>query len=405
MIKLTKLAFAVSLGLVSTLAAAQTELNVWEDIQKSKGITQAVADFEKQFDVKVNIQEMPFTQQIEKIRLDGPAGIGPDVLVIPHDQLGAAVVQNLITPIESMDQNADKYIDSAISAFTAQGKIYGVPKVVETIVMFYNKDKIAKPFESLEDYYEYSKKETKDGNFGLLAKFDSIYYAYGALSPMGAYVFKRDADGNFDATDVGLANEGAVKGVEYLKKFYADGLFPTGIVGDNGINAIDSLFTEGTAAAVINGPWAVEPYQKAGVNFGVAPLPKLPNGKDMSSFMGVKGYVISNWAKNHELAEKFLNFINQPKYAAIRFKETMEIPPVKEVMADSIIKDNPVAEAIATQASRATPMPSIPEMSEVWGPIDAALQLSVTGKQDVKAALTGATEHIHNQIEAFRSGM
>ena len=34
MIKLTKLAFAVSLGLVSTLAAAQTELNVWEDIQK-----------------------------------------------------------------------------------------------------------------------------------------------------------------------------------------------------------------------------------------------------------------------------------------------------------------------------------------------------------------------------------
>ena len=70
-----------------------------------------------------------------------------------------------------------------------------------------------------------------------------------------------------------------------------------------------------------------------------------------------------------------------------------------------IDKDNPVAEAIATQASRATPMPSIPEMSEVWGPIDAALQLSVTGKQDVKAALTGATEHIHNQIEAFRSGM
>jgi arabinogalactan oligomer/maltooligosaccharide transport system substrate-binding protein len=50
-------------------------------------------------------------------------------------------------------------------------------------------------------------------------------------------------------------------------------------------------------------------------------------------------------------------------------------------------------------------MPSIPEMSEVWGPIDAALQLSVTGKQDVKSALQGATDHIHNQIEAFRSGM
>ena len=83
----------------------------------------------------------------------------------------------------------------------------------------------------------------------------------------------------------------------------------------------------------------------------------------------------------------------------------MEIPPIKEVMADPIIQDNAIASAIATQASRATPMPSIPEMSEVWGPIDAALQLSVTGKQDVKSALQGATDHIHNQIEAFRSGM
>jgi arabinogalactan oligomer/maltooligosaccharide transport system substrate-binding protein len=31
----------------------------------------------------VNVQEMPYAQQLEKLRLDGPAGIGPDVLVIP----------------------------------------------------------------------------------------------------------------------------------------------------------------------------------------------------------------------------------------------------------------------------------------------------------------------------------
>jgi arabinogalactan oligomer/maltooligosaccharide transport system substrate-binding protein len=32
---------------------------------------------------------MPYAQQLEKLRLDGPAGIGPDVLVIPNDQLAA----------------------------------------------------------------------------------------------------------------------------------------------------------------------------------------------------------------------------------------------------------------------------------------------------------------------------
>ena len=121
--------------------------------------------------------------------------------------------------------------------------------------------------------------------------------------------------------------------------------------------------------------------------------------------MGVKGYVISSWAKDHDLAEKFINFINQPKYAAIRFKETMEIPPIKEVMADPIIQDNAIASAIATQASRATPMPSIPEMAEVWVPMDSSLQLCLVGKQDVKSALDDAVKLINQQIEAFRSQM
>ncbi|VEA65835.1 Cyclodextrin-binding protein precursor [Serratia plymuthica] len=70
------------------LAAAGQQLTVWEDIKKSDGIKGAIADFEKQNDVKVNVLEMPFAQQIEKLRLDGPAGIGPDVLVIPNDQVG-----------------------------------------------------------------------------------------------------------------------------------------------------------------------------------------------------------------------------------------------------------------------------------------------------------------------------
>ena len=49
-------------------------------------------------------------------------------------------------------------------------------------------------------------------------------------------------------------------------------------------------------------------------------------------------------------------------------------------------------------------MPSIPEMAQVWTPIDAALQLSVSGKQDVKEALEGAAQQINDSIEAFRAG-
>ncbi|MDP1481682.1 extracellular solute-binding protein, partial [Klebsiella pneumoniae] len=81
----------------------------------------------------------------------------------------------------------------------------------------------------------------------------------------------------------------------------------------------ESLCTEKKAAAVINGPWAVQPYEAAGINSGVAPLPTLPDGKPMSSFLGVKGSVVSTWSKDKALAQQFIEFINQPQEVKARY--------------------------------------------------------------------------------------
>ena len=68
---------------------------------------------------------MPFAQQIEKLRLDGPAGIGPDVLVIPNDQLGSAVVQGLLSPL-TLDaaQQAALYPVSDGGVYSGQGGVW-----------------------------------------------------------------------------------------------------------------------------------------------------------------------------------------------------------------------------------------------------------------------------------------
>lgn len=403
------LAAAAAVAAVCSAAAQaeQCQLSLWEDIQKTIGVQDAINAFEKDTGCKVAVQEMPYTQQLGKLRLDGPAGIGPDVLLIPREQLGVAVVQGLIAPVKGEPADTADYTKNSLEAFTADGQLYAYPKVVETIVMYYNKDKLAQPLDSLQGYYDFSKKitDSEKNSYGLLAKFDEIYYAYGVLAPYGGYIFGKDAEGNYDVNDVGLANDGAVEAVTFLTKFYKDGVFPAGIIGENGLNAIDSLFTEQHAAAVITGPWSYEPYKKAGVNFGVTPLPKLPNGKDMSSLLGVKGYALSSWVRDADLAEKFITqYLNKPEFAKKRFEITREIPPLKSVMADPVIANDELAHAVVVQSERAEPTPSIPEMESVWKPIDAALQLSMSGKQDPKSALSDAKDEIASQIEAFRSG-
>lgn len=395
---------ALILSAIATVQVhAAQQLNVWEDIKKSSGIKDAVSNFEKQYDVKVNVQEMPYAQQLEKLRLDGPAGIGPDVLVIPNDQLGGAVVQGLLTPLNMAAGATEQYTPASINAFKMDNVLYGVPKAVETLVLIYNKDLIDKPLDSLQAWYDFSKQQRAKDQYGLLAKFDQIYYSWGAIEPMGGYIFGKNDKGGYNPQDVGLNKPGAVEAVTFLKKFYADNVFPAGIIGDNGLNAIDSLFTEKKAAAVINGPWAFQPYEAAGINYGVAPLPTLPDGKPMSSFLGVKGYVVSTWSKDKALAQKFIEFINQPQYVKTRYVATREIPPLTAMIDDPLIKNDEKASAVAVQAARASAMPGIPEMGEVWGPANAALELSLTGKQDPKAALDGAEKQVQMQIEAMQA--
>ena len=392
-------------SLTSLNVFASGSLLVWEDIQKSVGNDEAKQAFEKQYDVKVNVQELPYGGQVESLRMDGPAGTGPDIINLPHDQIGSAVVQGLLAPLNVDHTVLDTFTPSAVQALTYDGQLYGLPKAVETVVMVYNKDLLPELPKTMDELFDASKQFRAKGDYGLLAKWDEIYYSYGIIHAMGGDIFGKNADGNDDPNKLLLNNDGAVKGAEYVQKFFKEGLFPSGIVGDSGLNAIDSLFTSQRAAVVQTGPWSFQPYKDAGINYGVAPLPLLPNGKHMGSFMGVKSYSISTYSKNKDLALKYIEFINNYDNAKRRFELTGEVPAVKALVDDPIIKNNEGARAVAMQAQYATPMPSIPEMNEVWGPANSALQLIATGKQDPKNALDNAVDSIQMQIEANHAMM
>ena len=381
------------------------ELLVWEDVSKTQGIEDAVKKFEEEYDVKVTVKEMAYADQIEALRLDGAAGTGADVITIPGDQIGTAVTEGLLKELDLSKEEQELYTESAMSSQIVDGKAYGLPKAVETTVLYYNKDLISEDElpTTIDEWYDYSKSVTKGGNYGLLVLWDQIYYAQSLIVPYGGYIFAQDENGNYETTNLGLNNEGAVKAVTEIRKFYADGLFPSGIIGEQGINVLDSLFTEGKAAAVISGPWNLEPYKSTGINYGVVELPKLTNGEHMGAFLGVKSYNVSSYSDSPELAEKFVKFISNEENSKTRYEKTQEIPAVASLADDPAIVENEAAKAVAEQSKYSEVTPNIAEMAEVWTPIDAALQTVATGKAEPKKALDNAVETIEGQIEANHS--
>lgn len=75
--------------------------------------------------------------------------------------------------------------------------------------------------------------------------------------------------------------------------------FEDGLAGDG--------FKAGKVAMTFNGPWVLEQYKEAGLNFGVIGQPKGPSG-DMHAMMGGFGLAIPNKAKHADEAWEFIKW-------------------------------------------------------------------------------------------------
>lgn len=390
----------LSLALVYSHEILATErLVVWEDVGRASTISSAVKDFEKIYDCDVDVLEKPMYHQVELLEKQGPKGEGPDVVVLASDMVGVAKDKNLISQIHFMQVENSQYLPNSIASVTFDGELYSVPKTIETLILFYNKDLLKEPPSTLEEYVDLSKKLRKKGKYGLLAKWELFYTTYALMHGYGAYIFRTDNNGTINLNSYGLDTDGAVESLKVLRKMSKADLVYDCLSGVDGYNRMYELFSSKKAIAVINGPWAIEDYLKAGINFGITTLPTLPNGNPMAGFLGIKGYSISKWSTHKDLAEDFLRFINEHKYALLRYKESRQVPPIISVLQDPSLANDELIQVIAQQSVHAVNMPSIPEMSYVWSVMDKAIWKVIHAGLPIDHILEDARKDIESYIQ------
>ena len=172
----------------------------------------------KNQETKVNIKSGDQLGGLDKLSLDNQSGQAADVMMAPYDRVGSLGTDGQLSEVTLSD--GAKTDDTTKSLVTVGGKVYGAPAVIESLVLYYNKDLIKeapKTFADLENLakdskYAFAGEEGKTTAF--LADWTNFYYAYGLLAGNGAYVF---GDNGKDPKDIGLANDGAIAGINYAK--------------------------------------------------------------------------------------------------------------------------------------------------------------------------------------------
>ncbi|HFI0256734.1 TPA: extracellular solute-binding protein [Streptococcus suis] len=373
-------------------------LTVYVDEGYKEYIEAAATEFEKDNDVDVTVKTGDALTGLDNLSLDNQSGSAPDVMMAPYDRVGSLGSEGQLSEVKLAETS--KVDDTTTALVTNDGKTYGSPAVIETLVLYYNKDLISeapKTFAELEELAKDSKYafEGEDGKTtAFLADWTNFYYTYGLLAGYGGYVF---GDNGTDASDVGLANDGSVKAIEYAKTWYEK--WPQGLQdGTAANNLINTQFTEGKAAAIIEGPWKAASYKEAGVNYGVATIPTLVNGKEYAAFGGGKAWIIPTGSQNPEMAQKFVDYLTSTDQQKALYDATNEVPANTEAREYAVSKNDELTTAVINQFTSAQPMPNISEMSTVWEPAGNMLFEAASGAKDAKTAATDAVALIKDTI-------
>lgn len=384
-------ALILSLAVIPSMAA--NPLVVWCETIKMKTIEPLVAEWSKASGVPVKVEPAGILETANKVQLAGPMGKGPDVFCSLSGTLGMLVVTGTVAPVHTEVMDLSDFMKVGLDAATFDDKLYGVPYDISAVAMIYNKDIWPEPPESFDEMIEKSRDLVKKDKFGILWPLETFYHSYAIMSGYGGYIFAPTKSG-WDVNDIGLANAGSVKGVELLKKLRDEGLVPLG----TDYVVAPARFSEGKAAAIIDGSWALPGIKQAGINYGVAPLPKLDNGVNPAPFVSIKWWHVSSYSKRQVEAAKLIAYITTKEAMYQSFKAEEGIPPRLDVLDMPDVKAMPEVVGFGMQANFGSILPEAPEVNPVWVIMDKAIEIALRGDKTVHEALRDAVKIIEQDI-------
>lgn len=328
----------------------------------------------------ITIEHVPYdTEQLRnQFQTAASAGIGPDVIFGPSDQVGPLSLLKLIKPLdETMPAGFfDRFVPASLD--TLDGHLWAAPdQIGNHLVLVYNKALVPVPPATAEEFVAIAKRNTKAASGGTPARYG---FAMNATEPYWLVPFLTGYDGwVMDAQRAPTLDSPAmVKALAFLRGLAAEHqVMPR----ESDYQIAETLFKEGQAAMIVNGPWSWSGYRKAGIDLGVAPLFSVPGGGPSRPMVASKGYSINV----HVPAEKLPNvielvtFLTSPEAQRRSMTELGILPSHQEVWSDPALQADPVLAASQRAVELGRRMPVVPEMRVLWDVMRPGLQSVMNG--------------------------
>jgi len=350
--------------------------------------------------VTVSTLAIPYDAYADKISASVPRGKGPDVFIFAQDRLGGWVeAGKTVEPIGFFmdDATRNQFLPGMLDAMTYKDAVYGLPLNYKSITLIYNKALVKTPPKTSTELVRLAKSLTNadSGRYGLAYWYTNFYFHAALMNAFGGHVFDRNGK-------LVLNSPETIASLRLMMKWYKqDGILPT----EPSEALVSSMFNEGKAAMVFNGPWFIGEISPS-VDFGLAVLPVLDEAgkKPMRPWLTIEGAYVSASSKQKDLAYDFAKFLTSEEAGLILALEGRQLHTNAAIYNDKRVASDVVLKAFHDQLSSAEPMPNRAEMTMMWSPATTAMNKIVKGNATPEAALKEASDAIQKSINALRKG-
>ena len=374
-------------------------------------LSQLIAGYEKEHpDIHVEVQQIPWTAAHEKLLTAYVGDATPDIAMLGNTWVPEFVALNALEPLDpyangSGEVRRSDFFEGIWKTNVVNGKTYGIPWYVDTRLIFYRSDILAKAGytqfpTTWADWIAAMKKikaQMSDRQFPMLMPTNEwpqpVIFALDEGSPI-----LRDG-GRYGAFEQPAFRRGF--------DFYL-GIYRQGLASPVSTSQVSNLFQEferGNIAMFISGPWYIgelktrldSSMQK---NWMTAAMPGI-NGPGVS-LAGGSSLSLFSASTHKKEAWALMEYLSRPAVQVEFYKLTGDLPPRKTAWQDTTLANNKYSRAFRDQLDRVLPTPQVPEWEEIATTIFEHGEHAIRRTQTVDETLAALDKDVNAMLEKRR---
>ena len=329
-------------GEITASEKLPTRITLWDCLDPKEGfaLIESVENFMAEYDY-IDIETRHFRNQEEledQFEAASLAGAGPELLLLNFNGVQRLVPGNVIKEIVD-EADYSLFLEGLVEISEYNNRNYIIPfRSFDFLALFYNKDLIDKPPMDFEGVIEYCNEVNnfKEGTYGFLLNASEPDWI---IPFIGGYA---DWIVDYSSNSLNLDTKATEKTMEFLTYIYnEEKILPYDIEYEE----INELFKSGNAHMIINNIRSIKEYQEAGLNIGVARIPRVWQGdKYPTPLISGLGFMINVncYGSELEAVNEFIQYMLTEEVQIGWTSNTDTFPVLKNIDRNETVKNNDI---------------------------------------------------------------